>query len=124
MCECVCQYVNWTRKITDSEGNAVLLGVYMSCNDCDAPAGVRMFRCPPEDWTTYDAEFIPEVEFRNRCAFIDVVGIHAVREAMENAIKGYAPESGVIDYADAEVLAEEAFNSLRGVCALTQLRGC
>lgn len=121
MCECGCSIVNWNHKIIDSEGYAILFGVHLSCDYCECPAGVRVFRCPPEDFITYDVEYIPEFDFsRNNCSFIDVLCIYAVRKQMREGIVNYQVNHGLIDDIDADFLAEEVFENLRPACIETK----
>ena len=114
MCECGCQHVPAKWKIIDQHGNAWLFGVYASCRDCIGPAAVMIHRVAPEDFEMFDVRHVPEFETSaDGIAFIDIISPKAVRKRMQDAIVGYAPESGVIDDIDAQTLADEAFWDLR-----------
>lgn len=122
MGECGCIGIQYRFKIIDEHGDAWCFGVYPSCHYCDSPVGIQVLRVKAgsEYWDMWDIDDIPSltVEDHSDMAFMTVVDTQKCRKAMETAIIGYKPESGIIDEADADVLSDEAFRDLRDVVAV------
>src|SRR5690349_20198577 len=113
MCECGCISVDWRWKIIDRDGSAWLFGVYASCKYCVGPAGVRVWKVPPEEFRQWRVDEIPLFELWNGIGFIDVVDYEIVRRKVKETILGAEPEGDAIDEIEADVLAEEAIPDLR-----------
>lgn len=114
MGECGCSHIQWRWKIIDKNGDAWLFGIYPSCDYCDAPVGIDIWKIKKVDWHLWDVESIPEFEISEYgTTFINVLSTTSVRNCMKKAILGFHPEDGVIDDIDADVLSKEAFRDLR-----------
>jgi len=113
MCQCGCIDVQPLGKIIGKDGCAYLIGIYASCRNCFAPAGVQIHKVPKSDWRMYDVKDVTDLEFFDGLRFIPVINVGSVRKAMESAMVGFKTESGAIDEIEANVLSSEAFPDLR-----------
>lgn len=123
MCECGCIGIDYQGKIIDKNGDAWLLGVYPSCENCSAPVGIQIWKVVKGSFHQWEVDRIPEIElWDDGSAFIEILDSREVRKQMEKAILDYEPSSGKIDKYDAEVLADEAFGDMRDVVFSTRDR--
>ncbi len=118
MCECGCSMsVRYKWKLLGADGWVYLFGVFPSCSNCVAPAGIDIVRIRPGDQTLGDDPMsFPDlpVDAKHNIGGIPVVDYEVVRRQVRESLAGTdMKDTTVIDDDWADVLAEEAIPDLR-----------
>lgn len=87
MGQCGCGDYQGDFKFKGSDDFTYVLQVYASCDYCDTPAGVIIYRMSPEDCSMWDVDHLKEVEISDIGTCVAVIHPHELEKEINETIE-------------------------------------